>query len=83
MNWSVASVTVAYNDAGVLPRQIESLQRETRPLKEIIVVDNASTDGIRSLLAERFPQATVLPMAGNRGMDRPLRAHHLRATRGT
>jgi rhamnopyranosyl-N-acetylglucosaminyl-diphospho-decaprenol beta-1,3/1,4-galactofuranosyltransferase len=65
---SVASVTVAYNDASVLPRQIDALLRQKRPLQEIIVVDNASTDGTRALLASRYPQVTVLPMPGNFGV---------------
>jgi GT2 family glycosyltransferase len=65
---SVASVTVTYNAAQVLVRHIEALQRQTRLLQEIIVVDNASTDGTCMLLAERYPQVTVLRMSENLGM---------------
>src|SRR5207245_1661508 len=65
---SVASVTVSYNAARELPCQIEVLLRQTRPLQEIVVVDNASTDGTRAMLAERYPQITVLPMNENIGM---------------
>ena len=65
---SVASVTVAYNAEERLPRHLESLLGQTRPLQEIIVVDNASTDHTASLLAERFPQVTVLRMSENLGM---------------
>jgi len=64
---SIASVTVAYNDAEVLPRQIDSLLRQTRPLEEVVVVDNASSDGTSALLAERYPGVTVLGMAENLG----------------
>jgi rhamnopyranosyl-N-acetylglucosaminyl-diphospho-decaprenol beta-1,3/1,4-galactofuranosyltransferase len=64
---SFASVTVAYNAARVLPRQIEALLYQTSPLREIIVVDNASTDGTAAMLAERYPQVTVLRMAENLG----------------
>jgi rhamnopyranosyl-N-acetylglucosaminyl-diphospho-decaprenol beta-1,3/1,4-galactofuranosyltransferase len=64
---SVASVTVAYNGAQVLPRQIEALSRQTHPLREIIVVDNASTDGTAAMLAQRYPQVTVLRMPENLG----------------
>jgi len=64
---SIASVTVAYNAAKVLPRQIEALLAQTRPLQEIVVVDNASTDGTAAMLAERYPQVTVLRMSGNLG----------------
>jgi rhamnosyltransferase len=64
---SVASVTTAYNGAGTLARHIDALLRLTRPLEEIIIVENASTDETISLLRERYPQVTVLPMADNLG----------------
>jgi rhamnopyranosyl-N-acetylglucosaminyl-diphospho-decaprenol beta-1,3/1,4-galactofuranosyltransferase len=64
---SVASITTTYNSEHVLPRQIERLLAQTRPLEEIIVIDNASTDGTRALLAARYPQVTVLAMAENLG----------------
>ncbi len=67
MNQSVASVTVAYNAAQVLPRQMDALLGQTRPLQEIIVVDNASTDETSALLAERYPHVTVLRMPENLG----------------
>jgi len=58
---------MAYNAARVLPRQVEALLRQSRPLQEIIVVDNASTDGTIAMLAERYPQVTVLRMSENLG----------------
>lgn len=64
---SIATLTVAYNAAGVLPKQIEALLRQTSPVAEIIVVDNASTDGTSELLAARYPQVTVLSMLENSG----------------
>jgi GT2 family glycosyltransferase len=47
---------------------MEALLRQTRPLQEIVVVDNASSDGTRALLAERYPQVKVLPMSENLGV---------------
>lgn len=67
MTTSIASVTTAYNAVRVLPRQMEALLRQTRPLQEIIVVDNGSTDGTRELLAARYPQVKVLEMPANVG----------------
>jgi len=67
MDLSVASVTVAYNDAIVLPRQMDALLRQTRPPQEVVVVDNASSDGASALLAERYPGVTVLAMSQNLG----------------
>jgi len=65
---SVASVTVAYNGADVLPRQLDALKRQTRPVQEIIVVDNGSADGTVELLAEQYPEVTVLKMPENLGI---------------
>lgn len=67
MTLGVAAVTVAFNAAHLLPSHIDALLRQTRPLQEIIVVDNASTDGTSALLAERYPQVTVLRMHENLG----------------
>ncbi len=64
---SIATVTIAYNAVKSLPRQMDVLLRQTRPLQEIIVVDNGSTDGTSALLAERYPQVTVLKMRENLG----------------
>lgn len=66
--FSIASVTVATNAARILPRQLEALRRQTRKLDEIIVVDNASTDGTRQLLATRYPDVKVLSLPENRGV---------------
>ena len=68
MNPSVASVTIAYNAASVLPRQMDALLRQTRPLQEIVLVDNGSTDGTGRLMAERYPQVKVLRITDNCGV---------------
>jgi rhamnopyranosyl-N-acetylglucosaminyl-diphospho-decaprenol beta-1,3/1,4-galactofuranosyltransferase len=64
---SVASVMVAFNAEQVLPRQMDALLRQTRPLQEIIVVDSASSDGTAAVVAERYPQVTLLRMSENLG----------------
>lgn len=46
---------------------MDALLGQTRPLQEIIVVDNASPDGTSAMLAERYPQVTVLRMPENLG----------------
>jgi len=71
---SVASITVAYNGAELLPRQIEALFGQRRALQEIIVVDNASTDGTLGMLAQRYPQVTVLRLRENLGVGGGLAA---------
>src|SRR2546423_6100102 len=67
MTVSIASVTVAYNAAAMLSRQMDALLGQARPLQEVIVVDNASTDGTTALLEQRYPSVTILKMSENVG----------------
>jgi GT2 family glycosyltransferase len=64
---SVASITTAFNAIRLLPRQIDALLRQSRPLQEIVIVDNGSTDGTSAMLAERYPKITVLRLRENVG----------------
>ena len=68
MNPSVASVTVAYNGAGVLSRQMEALARQSRAFDEIIVVDDASSDNTAALIADQYPHVTLLRHSENSGI---------------
>lgn len=74
MSSSIASVTVAYNGASVLQQHIEALLGQIRPLQEIIVVDNGSSDGTRALIAARYPQVTLLRLPENLGVGGGLAA---------
>ena len=65
---------MAYNEAHVLPRQMDAILRQTRRLQEIIVVDNGSSDGVRAMLAGRYPQVTVLTLRENLGVGGALAA---------
>ena len=64
---SVASVTTAYNAERRLSRQMDALLRQTRPLQEIVVVDDG-IDGTSALLAARYPQVTVIRTSENLGV---------------
>jgi GT2 family glycosyltransferase len=66
-NDGVSIVIVNYNGAGLLGPCLESVfSQQYRPL-DVVVVDNASTDGSRELLERRFPEARVLFNKENRG----------------
>ena len=60
---SVTAVVVNYNTRALLARCLESIAR----WEEVVVVDNASTDGSASMVAERFPQVKVVRNRRNVG----------------
>ncbi len=72
MPFSIASVTVNANGGPQLLRQFRALLAQTRPLDEIIVVDNGSTDGSLELLQQQSPAPTVLAQTENLGIGAAL-----------
>lgn len=50
---SCSVVIPVRNDASYLDRCLRALERQTHPPDEIVVVDNASTDGLAAVLARR------------------------------
>lgn len=52
---------VSYNNCGLLKRCVASILKNTKGLKfEIIVIDNASTDGTLEMLSKNFPSVKVI-----------------------
>ncbi|NTW38583.1 MAG: glycosyltransferase family 2 protein [Cellulomonadaceae bacterium] len=64
---SVRVVVVTWQGAHLLPSCLESLRAQTVHALEIVVVDNASTDGTQALLAARFPDVRVIRSQRNLG----------------
>ncbi|MEX1023442.1 MAG: PIG-L family deacetylase [Planctomycetota bacterium] len=54
------AVLSTWNKLDVVIANIESLKKQTLPFREIVVVDNASSDGTAEVLAERFPDVRVV-----------------------
>lgn len=63
----MAAVVVTYNRQNLLRECLQGLLAQTHALDEIIVVDNASTDGTLAMLAAAFPGVTTLPLPKNIG----------------
>jgi GT2 family glycosyltransferase len=59
-------ILVTWEGGHLLSACLESLRAQTVP-HEVIVVDNASTDGTTDLLADRYPAVRVLRNPVNRG----------------
>lgn len=65
---SVSMILVNYNGAEVVLDCLRSLLQFLHTIPhEIIVVDNASTDGSPTLISEKFPTVTLLKQRENKG----------------
>jgi rhamnopyranosyl-N-acetylglucosaminyl-diphospho-decaprenol beta-1,3/1,4-galactofuranosyltransferase len=63
----VVAVLVTWNRRDLLAEALSGVQAQTRLPEEVLVVDNASTDGTAELLADRFPDVTVVRPKRNLG----------------
>ncbi|MBI5365116.1 MAG: glycosyltransferase family 2 protein [Planctomycetes bacterium] len=67
MNEPVSVVVVNFNGAEHLPHSLGALRALRGPVGEILVVDNASTDGSAELVPALLPNARILRLATNAG----------------
>lgn len=63
----VSIVVCNYDGEAHLPPCLDALRELRGAVLELIVVDNASRDRSRELLAERYPEARVIALRDNRG----------------
>jgi GT2 family glycosyltransferase len=64
----VACVVVAYNNEDNIRKLMDSLLAQSKPVEEVIVIDNASSDNTAKIVKEKFPQLTLLENAANTGV---------------
>lgn len=69
MTATVSVVIVAFNNRDDLPRCLASLEASTLPL-EVVVVDNASSDGSADAARHARPSARVIVLGENTGFAR-------------
>jgi GT2 family glycosyltransferase len=62
---SITAIVPVWNGRDLLARLLTSVERQTEPARELLVVDNGSTDGAPELAHERG--ARVIAMGENRG----------------
>lgn len=61
-------IIVSWNVCDLLRRCLQSVDREQRAVgSEVIVIDNASSDGSAEMVAREFPQVRLIANAENRG----------------
>jgi rhamnopyranosyl-N-acetylglucosaminyl-diphospho-decaprenol beta-1,3/1,4-galactofuranosyltransferase len=64
---SVAAVIVTYNRRDLLLGAVEAVLAQTRAPDQVIVVDNASTDGTASAVRRQFGEVYLAELDGNYG----------------
>jgi N-acetylglucosaminyl-diphospho-decaprenol L-rhamnosyltransferase len=70
---AVSVVVPTYQGRNHLEELLPSLLQQTLP-HEVIVVDNASTDGTREFVAEQWPDVHVISLPENRGFGKAANA---------
>ena len=66
--WGVSVVVPTYNRADLVCRALASVEAQTVPAAQIVVVDDGSTDGTGERLARQFPRVEVVRQP-NRGVS--------------
>lgn len=64
---SVCAIVVTYNRPEMLRRCLDGLAAQERPADEVLVIDNASTDGTPDMVAADYPWATLVRLPENGG----------------
>ncbi|MBI3538574.1 MAG: glycosyltransferase family 2 protein, partial [Chloroflexi bacterium] len=77
----ISVIIPTYNGLRFLPTCLNALRAQTDRDFEILVVDDASRDGTRELLARDYSDARVIALEKNRGFARAVNAG-IRAARG-
>lgn len=67
----VSTIVLNLNGKEYLQRCFSSLEKQTYPRAEIIVVDNGSVDGSVAFIRENFPQIRLIENAVNLGFAEP------------
>jgi rhamnopyranosyl-N-acetylglucosaminyl-diphospho-decaprenol beta-1,3/1,4-galactofuranosyltransferase len=63
----VAAAIATFNRRDRLRQCVSAMLAQTEPLDEVIVVDNASSDGSDAMVAEEFPSVRLVRMVENTG----------------
>ena len=63
----VCAVVVTHNRRELLRQCLTALGRQAAPLAQVMVVDNASSDGTADMVRDEFPDSEVVRLEQNVG----------------
>ena len=69
MNPLVSVITLNWNRKEDLSRTLSLIHKQTYEPKEILMVDNGSTDGSVELIQQSFPKVKIITLPENRGVQ--------------
>ena len=78
MSPRLAICVVNYQGRDVLPATLAAIREQSPPAVEILLLDNASTDGSAAYVREHFPEIRIIELTVNRGPG-PARESGMRA----
>jgi GT2 family glycosyltransferase len=64
---NLSIVIVSYNTRQLLRECLDSVYASPAPVSEVVVVDNASSDGSAAMVRKHFPQVRLIANEDNRG----------------
>ena len=64
---TIAAIVPTHNGRAFIARALDSALAQSAPADEVVVVDDASTDGTADLVAERYPGIRLVRLPGNVG----------------
>ena len=67
---TVSIIVVSYNTREMTLECLRSIREQTRTPYEVVVIDNASTDGSAEAVAAEFPEAVLMAERDNHGFAR-------------
>lgn len=68
MNSRVVAIVPTYNGWPTVDKCLKSLEKQTLPFKEILVVVNGSTDGSAAKISQKHPQVKIINLGKNTGV---------------
>jgi GT2 family glycosyltransferase len=68
-NPKVAIIVLTWNRREEVLKTLDLLEKDDYPNKEVIVIDNASTDGTREAVLSRYPNVKVISLPYNLGIS--------------
>ena len=63
----IAAIVVTYNNTEMLNNLLEDFHNQTRPLDEIIVIDNSAMEETKDMVAAKYPDVTYIGLTENQG----------------